>query len=64
MTLNFKECKQFELDLTFKIIQNSYKLFKLMSLNGIDDKNNHIKLVAFILLKFKDSNSLKKFLHY
>lgn len=64
MTLNFKECKQFELDLTFKIIQNSYKLFKLMSLNGIDEKNNHIKLVAFILLKFKDSNSLKKFLHY
>ncbi len=64
MTLNFKECKQFELDLTFKIIQNSYQLFKLMSLNGIDDKNNHIKLVAFILLKFKDSNSLKKFLHY
>lgn len=47
MTLNFKECKQFELDL-----------------NGIDEKNNHIKLVAFILLKFKDSNSLKKFLHY
>jgi len=64
MTLNFKEWKQFELDLTFKIIQNSYKLFKLMSLNGIDEKNNHIKLVAFILLKFKDSNSLKKFLHY
>ena len=51
MTLNFKECKQFELDLTFKIIQNSYKLFKLMSLNGIDEKNNHIKLVAFTLLR-------------
>lgn len=64
MILYLKEYNQFGLDLTFKIISNSYKPYKLMSLYGIDKKNNHIILVAFILLKFKDFNSLKKFLHY
>lgn len=56
----FKSSKQFGLDLTFKIIPISYKPYKLMSIYAIDKETNKIVIVCFILLKYKDANSLKK----
>ena len=57
-----KNSKQFGFDLKFRIIFNSYKPYKLMSIYSLDKTNNNIIIVAFILLKFKDSKSLIKIL--
>ena len=58
----------FGIDMTFKIIPRIFRQYKLMTIYCIDDKKGITILAALILLKYSDTNSLKKFfqfyLHY
>ena len=53
---------QYGLDLIYKVIPNSFNLYKLMSLYCIDNRDNQAVIAALILLKYKDSNSFEKIL--
>ena len=57
--INFK-IQNFGFDITFKIISNSYKPYKLMSIYSLEETNNDSIILAYILFKYKDSESFKK----
>ena len=50
----------FGIDMTFKIIPRIFRQYKLMTIYCIDDKKGITILAALILLKYSDTNSLKK----
>ena len=53
---------QYGLDLIYKVIPNTFKPYKLMSLYCIYNRDNQAVIAALILLKYKDSNSFEKIL--
>ena len=58
--LDQKNSKQFGIDMTFKIIPTSYSPYKFLCIYDIKEANNSIGIGAFICLKYKDNESLKK----
>ena len=53
---------QFGLDLTYKVIPNSFRLYKMITLYCIDNNDSKILNAALIPLKYKDMNSFLKIL--
>ena len=58
--LDDKNGKQYGVDFTFKVIPKSFSPYKLMSIYCIDNIENKTIIAAFVLLKYKDTNSLLK----
>ena len=55
---NNKEIKQFFIDITYKIIPNKYKPYKLLTIKGFNTKEFQILLCGLICIKYEDTKSL------
>ena len=52
------DIKQFFIDITYKIIPNKFKPYKLLTIKGFDAKNLQIVLCGLVCIKYEDSQSL------
>jgi hypothetical protein len=58
--LDNKNNTQYGIDYMFKIIPNSLKTYKLMSIYAINKKEDKTIITALILIKFIEAESLKQ----
>ena len=60
--MDFNNITQYGIDCMYKIIQNSFKPYKLMTIYSINPDKNISNIVALISIKYTDSESLIKLL--
>ena len=56
--LDCKNCTQYGIDFTYKIIPKSLKPYKLMTIYGFNKEKNLSVIACLILFKYGDANSL------